>query len=93
MAFCFLLIASQAFADPLTKEELFRVYVERVGDGVIAQRMMELYDALPPGAIKNTAKATLKQDLLDALGALRAQQESEVTPLQNLETNVGETNL
>ena len=64
-----LLLCHSASAAPLTKEQLFALYVDRVPQATIALRLNQLFTNLPAGAFKNTAKAALKQDLLDAVQA------------------------
>jgi len=64
-----LVLPVSASADPYTKAELFDLYVEYVSPDVVSQRLDQLFTNLEPGAFKTSAKATLKQDLNDAIQA------------------------
>ena len=73
MRFFILLLAcisfsAPALAGPLTKEELFELYVRNVPKHVVAQRMQQLHGMLD-AAGKAQASPILKQDLIDALQA------------------------
>jgi len=65
-------LAAPVFAQPLTKAELFALYVQEVGADRIATRLNQLYTALPAGATKTQARTLLKGDLTSALDAKRA---------------------
>ena len=92
---CFvLLLPAAAFAPSLPQEDLFALYARHVPQDVIATRLGQLYTNLPAGAFKDTARAALIQDLLDILESKRLRwMASQVTPLIEHETDVGETTL
>jgi tagatose-1,6-bisphosphate aldolase non-catalytic subunit AgaZ/GatZ len=81
-----LLTPLPVFADAMTKKEYFALYSQVVPSNIIAQRMEQLFDALPSGAAKTQTKTILKQDINDALARTSA-------PLQQIETDVGDTDI
>lgn len=121
-----LLVSFPATSEPLTKAELFDLYAHTVDLDTIGGRMNSLFSTLPAGAFKDTVKATLKQDLLDALTAqigaanteiehlnaeqisavskagaaaaelavlIAEQQDAVIPPIEELQTDVGDTDL
>jgi hypothetical protein len=64
------------------KEELFSRYVAEVEPEIIAERLNQLYTHLPEGAYKNTARDTLKGDLIGALNAQITAAQSDITRME-----------
>jgi hypothetical protein len=89
----FLFVPLSASGDSLTKAQFAALYVDHVPPSTIATRIIGLYDALSPAA-KATAKAMLKQDLLDALqDQLDVYQDQYVGPAEEDQTDVNDTTL
>jgi hypothetical protein len=86
-------------AEVLTREQLLRLYVDRVPAETIAQRIGQLIDLIPAGPAKTTVKVTLKQDLADGIEAHRqsliqnAPAYRVVGELATDATNVGDSDL
>ena len=70
--FLALLIPQISLADPMTKAEMFALYVELVPQETTAMRLQQIYDNLPAGAFKTQVKDTLISDLTAILDARAA---------------------
>jgi hypothetical protein len=87
----FFIASSSVDAEQRTRAELLLLYVQTVPDETVAQRLGQLLALVPSGAQAQT-KATMRQDLADVLATRKARaQEGCVAPMEQAETDLGDS--
>ena len=84
-------LCTPAWSESLTKAELFDLYSRTVNQVTIAQRLDQLFTNLPAGAFKDQARATLMQDLLDAVSVQLGLANTRIQSFQDRATANGES--